>query len=306
MAQKGISPSHRENLMEGATSTLPGGGMVGKIIFVVLSLVALYYLYQFLFGPTGLEGKTVLNSVKDASPDKPYVTFADGLPALYEGGEYSVNAWIYINDYSVNRGLNKPIFTLGGTSFLTLAVYLGPYKNTLQVRVHTKQATPGTTGLASQNPSPKDSEVTDDLSSTVVKMMFGNLQQENSILYTPRACDITSVDLQKWVQISVCLNNKTCDVYMDGKLARSCVLPGFYKVDKSNLALAVCDYKGFGGYVSNVSAYNYALNPEQVWRLYMSGPGPQYGFVDYIKSMFDPKAVSALDYPKQNIVPGSA
>jgi hypothetical protein len=135
--------------------------------------------------------------------------------------------------------------------------------------------------------------------------MFGNLQQENSLIYTPRACDITSIDLQKWVQVTVCLNNKTCDVYLDGKLARSCVLPSFYKVDKSNLALSLCDYNGFGGFISNTSAYNYALNPEQVWRLYMAGPGPQYGFLDYLKSLFDPKALSALDYPKQNIVPGN-
>lgn len=291
--------------MEGATSALPGGNLVGKVIFVIVALVALYYLYQWLFGPTGLEGKTVLNSVKEGNPDKPYVTFADGLPALYEGGEYSVNTWIYINDYSVNRGLNKPIFTLGGTSFLTVACYLGPYKNSLQVRVHTKQGGSTVVGAASQNPNPSD-EATDNLSSEAVKALFGNLQQENSLIYTPRACDITSIDLQKWVQITVCLNNKTCDVYLDGKLARSCVLPSFYKVDKSNLALALCDYKGFGGFVSNTSAYNYALNPEQVWRLYMAGPGPQYGFLDYLRSLFDPKAVSALDYPKQNIVPGSA
>ena len=57
----------------------------------------------------------------------------------------------------------------------------------------------------------------------------------------------------------------------------------------------------FGGFVSNVSAYNYALNPEQIWRLYMAGPGAQYGFLDYLKSLFDPKAAAAFDYPKQNI-----
>jgi hypothetical protein len=288
------------------TQSLPGGSLVGKVIFVILSLVALYYLYQFLFGPTGLEGKTVLNAVKEANPDKPYVTFADNLPALYEGGEYAVNAWIYVNDYSVNRGLNKPVFILGGTSFATLAVYLGPYRNSLQVRVHTKDGS-ATVAAASPTPSPSGSDETgDSLTAEALQSMFGKLQQENSLLYSPRACDITSVDLQKWIQVTVCLNNKTCDVYLDGKLARSCVLPSFYKVDKSNLALAVCDYKGFGGFVSNVSAYNYALNPEQVWRLYMSGPGPQYSFLDYLKSLFDPKAIGAFDYPKQNIVPGSA
>lgn len=282
--------------------SLPGGGAVGKVIFVILALVALYYLYQFLFGPTGLEGKTLLNKISSGNPDKPYITFGDKLPALYEGGEYSLNFWIYVNDYAYNRGQNKHVISVGGRSFLTLAVFLGPYKNSLHVRVHTKTGpTGGAVGAASANPSPADSQ--NDLSSANVTSLFGTLQQESGLLSGSAPCDIPSVDLQKWVQVSVCLNNKTCDVYLDGKLARSCVLPSFYKVDKSNMMLAISDYKGFGGYVSNVSAYNYALNPEQVWRLYMAGPGPQYTFLDYVYSLFDPKAVSALDYPKQNINP---
>jgi len=48
------------------------------------------------------------------------------------------------------------------------------------------------------------------------------------------------------------------------------------------------------------TAYNYALNPDEIWRLYMSGPGPQYGAMDWLKSLFDPKAIGSLEYPKMN------
>jgi hypothetical protein len=88
---------------------------------------------------------------------------------------------------------------------------------------------------------------------------------------------------------------------MDGKLARSCILPSFFRVDKSSTMMSICDYKGFGGFVSNISAYNYALNPEQVWKLFMSGPGPQYTFLQYITAIFDPKSTLDIGYPKQNI-----
>lgn len=282
--------------------TIPGAQIIGKIVFPILALVALYYLYQFLFGTTGLEGKTVINGIRDARPDAPYITLANSLPAIYEGGEYTLNGWIYINDYSIRRGLNKHVFSIGGSSFLTLAVFLGPYKNSLNVRVHTKITPPGATAVgASANPSPSDSA--EDLSIRNLNNIFQTVQQDSGLLGLNRPCDIPSVDMQKWIQITVVLNNKTCDVYMDGKLARSCILPSFFKVDKSNLSLRVCEYNGFGGFVSNVSTYNYALNPEQVWRLYMGGPGPQYGFLDYLKSLFDPKALGSLDYPKQNITP---
>lgn len=285
--------------MDSVQNRLPGGGLIGQLVFVILALVALYYLYQFLFGPSGLEGKTILNGIKDANPSKAYITSGDQLPALYEGGEFSVNAWVYINDYSVNRGLNKHVLSIGGSTFLTLAIFLGPYKNSLAVRVHTRQGSASATAASPGVGAP--GMASDDLSVVNVKPLFKTPQMENSLVSGNRPCDIPSIDLQKWVQVTVALNNKTCDVYMDGKLARSCVLPAFYKVDKSNLTLNIADFGGFGGFVSNVSAYNYALNPEQVWRLYMSGPGPQYGLLDYFKSLFDPKAVSSLDFPKKNI-----
>jgi hypothetical protein len=272
-------------------------GILSKIVFPILVLVALYYLYRFLFSSSGLDGRSMLSGIKDASPDKGYITTADSLPAIYEGGEYTINGWIYINDYAVNRGLNKHVFSLGGSSFLTMAAYLGPYKNSLNIRVHTKMEPVGSSASASSG------SATDDLSIANLPNIFGSLQQDNGLLNSTKPCDIQSIDLQKWVQITIVLNNKTCDVYLDGKLARSCILPSFYKVDKSNMALRIAEYGGFGGHVSNFSAYNYALNPEQVWKLYMSGPGAQYGVLDYLKSLFDPKALGALDYPKQNITP---
>lgn len=274
-------------------------GSIGGLIFAILALVALYYLYQFLFTSSELVGKTLLSGTKAGNPDKPYITIGSDLPALYEGGEFSINTWVYINDYAVNRGLNKPILTLGGSSFLTLAVYLGPYKNSLQVRVHSKasnQAVPPAGDATNMGASAPD-----DLSTANLATLFGIVQQDNGLLNGSKPCDIPSIDLQKWVQVSVCLNNKTCDVYLDGKLARSCVLPSFFKVDKSNLTLTLCDFKGFGGFISNTSAYNYALNPEQVWKLYMSGPATSPGIMDYIKSLFDPSALGAFDFPKQNI-----
>lgn len=273
---------------------------VSSLIFVILALVGMYYLYKFLFGTSGLQGMTVLKGVQTANPDTPYVTRGRDLPAIYEGGEYSINYWMYVNDYSVNRGMNKHVVSIGGTNFLTLAVFLGPYKNSLHVRVHTQTAGSGVP--TAMNPSPMmTSSGGEDLTIKNLPVLFGSLQSEGSLLTTSRPCDISTIDLQKWVQVTIILNNKTCDVFLDGKLARSCVLPSFYKVDRNGMTLNVCDYKGFGGFVSNVSAYNYALNPEQVWKMYMSGPGTEYGVFDYIKSLFDPNAVGSLDYPKQNI-----
>lgn len=280
--------------METVAAVTPSGTGPKIVIFIVI-LVALYYLYYFLTGNSGLQGSVVLNSVKSASPSTAYTTTGDALPAVYEGGELSLNTWIYINDYSVNRGQNKHVISLGGSNFLTCLLYLGPYKNTLSVRVQTNAAS----NRKPSSDSPKTSDV--DLRVSTVDSLFGTLQVESSLLDPNTPCDISTLELQKWVQVTVVLNNKTCDVYIDGKLTRSCVLPSFYRLDKTNTKLSVCDYNGFGGYVSNVSAYNYALNPEQIWNLYMTGPGPQYSVMEYITSLFSPSSAMTLDYPKKNI-----
>lgn len=286
--------------MDAIGTVLPGASGLAKVIFVVLSIVALYYLYRFLFGTSGLEGKELITNIRDANPTQSggYSFLSDRIPALYQGGEYTINYWMYISDYSVNRGQNKHVLSLGGSNYLTLAVYLGPYKNSLHVRVHTRD----TTELVSAAPAAGGVlSAEDNLSISRLPTIFGNLQSEGSLLNTTKACDISTVELQKWVQVTIVLNDKTCDVYIDGKLARSCILPNFFKVDQTNLALRMCDYRGFGGFVSNLSAYNYALNPEQIWRLYMSGPGPKYGLLDYFKGLFEPTAIGSFDYPKQNV-----
>ena len=274
-------------------SSKSSGGMKSNIVYILVTLVILYYLYQFLYSPSDLIGSVVLSQISTANPDTPYdiTNKASGnspaLPVIYEGGEYSINTWIYINDYSINRGQNKHVLSLGGNTFSTLALFLGPYNNSLSVRVQTNSL-----------PSTGNQ---DNLSAKSLTSMFTTLQTESSLLNPNKPCDINTIDIQKWVQVSIVLNNKTCDVYMDGKLARSCILPSFYRVDKVNMKLTICDHKGFGGFISNTSAYNYALNPEQVWRLYMSGPGPQYTLWQYITSLFNTKQAMTFDYPKQNI-----
>jgi len=267
------------------------GGLIGKVFFTLVLLVVLYYIYQFLFGSNGFEGKKLLNSVISANPETGHVLQKSEFPTLLEGGEYSINTWVYISDYSVNRGQNKHILTIGGNTYATLLLYMGAYEPSLKVRVYTGSQVNGVnaTNLGS----------TVDLRSSVIKSIFTPSAAVPGVTEN-KPCDISAIDLQRWVQITVTLNGKIVDVYIDGKLARSCILPSNYKVDGQNIFMSVNDYKGFGGFISSISAYNYSLNPEQVWRLYMSGPGQQYTLFQYFSAMFNP--TTDVSYPKQQLL----
>lgn len=266
-----------------------------KIVFVILALVALYYLYKFLYSSSGLEGKTVLTDITAANPATAIEVTADKIPVLLEGGEYSINTWLYINDWTVNNGKRKHVLTIGGSNFKTLVMYFGAFKNSLAVRVHNK--TGGCLSVETDTTG-----MTENLCANIYSTLFDATGLTVDETIGTRPCDINDFPLQKWVQVSIVLNNTTCDVYIDGKLARSCILKSFFKVDGRNTTATFVDKGGFGGLISNTSFYNYALNPEQVWKLYMSGPVVETSLWDYIRSLFDPSAVGKFNYPKMNNV----
>lgn len=257
--------------------------MVTTAITVVVIATALYYLYHYVYSSASLSIATVVNGVQTAvvPNGSATITASSSLPALYEGGEYSVSTWVYINDFKYRRDMYKHILSLGGstsTGFDTLRIYLGAFKNTLSVRV-------------ASDPS--------DLSLTTYDTDFSNIPQGLDQSYFP-SCDLQSIDLQRWVNITVVLNGRTCDVYADGKLARSCVLSSFYKVDPAGYQLTLLDKGGFGGYISNTTLYGTALNPQQVYQNYMAGPGQMYSFYAWFTSLLNPQAAGSMNYPKMN------
>jgi hypothetical protein len=242
------------------------------IFFVVILIgVAMYYLYKWLMGGSDLQSVIVFNPKKRGMPGNSsnVKTFNEvSLPPLYAGGEFSVSTWIYINDWNINKGSNKPFLTLSGGSdragYNTMVLYLGQNVNKLSVRV--SSATVGTgddagiqmnsaemTQLTSKGAGGKFSDTTDGF----------------------KRCDIEEIDLQRWVCINVVLNGRTTDVYIDGKLSRSCVLNSMYGVTGDQTTVKLGGPDGFGGYIGQTQIANYAYSPDQVYKMYQNGPTDQ-------------------------------
>ena len=162
-----------------------------------------------------------------------------------------------------------------------MVVGLGSISNKLLVRVNTA------TGNSS-----------DPLSKANIPNLFKANVYNSGLTENLELCDLPEVELQKWVSVAVVLSGKTCDVYMDGKLTRSCVLPNFYRVDSTGVKMKLLDYGGFEGYLGDVSTYNYALNPDQIYRMYMTGPTDnQSSFLSWIQNIFDVKGQLSIRYP---------
>ena len=99
-------------------------------------------------------------------------------------------------------------------------------------------------------------------------------------------CSINQIPIQTWVNIIVVLNNQALDVYLDGKLTRTCVLPGVANV--SNAAqVYVCPGGGFDGYVSGFRYWPFPLNPREAYEIYREGyAGVKVNFFDKYRLKF--------------------
>ena len=94
--------------------------------------------------------------------------------------------------------------------------------------------------------------------------------RSNTFASPNEGCDIKNIPLQKWVHIAYILNNRTVDIYIDGKLERSCVLRGVPKLNDE--PVRVCDNGGYFGKISNLVYFRYAMKPDEVYKIYASGP----------------------------------
>jgi hypothetical protein len=85
-------------------------------------------------------------------------------------------------------------------------------------------------------------------------------------------CNVSNIPLQKWVNLIVSLYGRTLDLYLDGKLVRTCVLPGVAKVNPDTNIL-VTPAGGFNGWTTNFQYWSSASNPQEAYNIYKSGFG---------------------------------
>ena len=248
------------------------------VLLFFLGLIGLYYIYQYLFGPTTGTSYVLINNTQPANPAKALIPVSKEVPVLYEGGEFSISTWIYINNWNVNKGTAKRIINITNNTSDIFRLFLGATVPSLGVRF--------TTGVAPNPSATTDRYLKVDDYKEQPSNTDSQTNYANQLVSQP-ICDLPEIDLQRWVNVTVSVNNKTVDVYIDGKLSRSCVLPDTFKSNPS-YEIKLLDKGGFGGNISTTIMYDKALNPEQVYQNYMTGPEPITNLKDLFLSMFAP------------------
>jgi hypothetical protein len=248
------------------------GGVIRSILYIVVLGLVVYYIYKFVSSSGGNE--IALSSAKIAANTVTTKTISEGkLPAIRPGGECTISLWFYINSYEYNSGKPKRMFTIIDSKVPDRALAVGllyPNEPKMMIRFATKQ----NKGIDYTNLDTLTNFVKGNNSGA----MFSNT------IESPQ-CDLDSIDLQRWINLTISVNGKMVDVYLDGKLIRSCVLPDIVMASNDGVQkISFGGPDGFAGFYGKVLFSDRALTPDRIYSTYQAGPysGIDSGFLGFL------------------------
>lgn len=160
------------------------------------------------------------------------------------GADYGVQYWMFLSDWNYRFGSDKEVLkriSADPNSTVNPRIFLSPTDNTLNVQV-SLYANDSTAGAAVPG--------ADSTGDTQI-------------------CSVENVPLQSWFSVSVTVFQRNMDIYINGRLVKSCVLNGVPKPALGDIILN--DAGGFSGSLCNVNYYNGMLTPEDAKSFHAKG-----------------------------------
>lgn len=229
-------------------------GSTAKYLVVALGTALLLYLlfaaYNWLRRRQGLEPVSIFGG--DGSGDKAptpidgktKTTISGGELPVTGSGSHGVQFWMFIKDWDYKFGQTKDVLKRVSSSdpgIVAPGVTLSPSENTLDVTVSLFPASGQPSTAVSGLSAAGDSQV----------------------------CSVENVPLQSWFSVSITVFQRNVDIYLNGRLVKSCVLAGVPRVAVGDLILA--DNGGFSGSICNVNTYSRMLSPADAQSFYKAG-----------------------------------
>jgi hypothetical protein len=221
--------------------------IVGGFILVYIGLAFFNYI-QKREGQPGVSFMAPGKSTGDKTPapvdGKTKTVIPAGEIPIGAGIDYGIQYWMYISDWDYRFGQDKDILKRVASNNATIVgprIFLAPTENTLHVRI---SLYPINQAAASADP--------------------GTSSTGDSF-----TCSVENVPLQSWFSVAVTVFQRNLDIYINGRLVKSCVLPGIPKPALGDVILA--DNGGFAGSICNVNGYGTMLQPENAKSFHAKG-----------------------------------
>lgn len=213
---------------------------IGMIIFIVILIILIIIIIR-----SYVVNNNVLTKLSDATIMQTISSGSLATTSKIGSSNYAYSIWFYINDWNYKYGEEKIIFARKELSNIS-----------------------NSTGTV-QGTNPQPCVSLGSISNDLIIELSVNATNTNKIMPIP-PCTIQNVPIQQWVNFTMSIYGKTLDTYINGKLVKTCILPGIAYVNNT-LDVYVTPGGGFDGSTSKFAYYPNSLNPEQAWNIYEDG-----------------------------------
>jgi hypothetical protein len=254
-------------------------------ILIIVILIALVYTYYF-FNPTLLnQGEVIAINNGDATKGRKQKRLAIGIQDFNEPEaiRYFYDGWLRINStpdqsktYVIfNRGNDFMVTLTGHKLSITYSYYRDNKKYLVSTDAQTESGGPSTyaNAIVGEDGELKPPKSDGDWHKTA----GGNTSGKHTTIL-----DIaTNFPFQKWVYFCINVDERTMDVYLNGKLTKSVTNP-----PDANKPSRIIDFTKLSGTFPITIGNNYVqgglsrfrrepgnMDPQSVWNTYIQGPG---------------------------------
>ena len=221
--------------------------IVIMILIIVLLVIIWKYVLSDPFTLQSIQNGQTASTIAASS----LATNGSDVPS----SNFAYSIWFYINDWNYRYGEPKVVFGRMGSKSST--------------------STGAISGVSGMDPCPAVILGAIENNVAVTLSCYPGSNQEpttpggTTVLHT---CMVTNIPIQKWVNLTLSVYGRSMDLYIDGKLVKTCLLPGVANVN-NNSDVYVTPAGGFDGWTSKFQYYPNSLNPQEVWNIYTKGYG---------------------------------
>ena len=242
------------SLSNSSKEFLNSNTMISKIVFLIIIIIFFMFLFRigfyvinYLMSPS----RTPILIDGMINGQKSYIIEVDpnmnGSKPIYRsndesnGIEFTYNSWIYIDNIYYQQNKYQHIWHKGDDKF-----------------DDSKKSKPGVS-YPNNCPGVYIKPNTNVLS--IFMNSYDNVLEE---------IEIDNIPVSKWICLTLRVQNKTLDIYFNGSLIRRHTLTG---IPRQNYGKIWCAQQGgFGGYLSKLQYWDYAINYNKIQEILRAGP----------------------------------
>ena len=270
------TPYGTERFLASSGEFLNTNTLIAKATFlllVIIIFVSLFYFFSrlimYIMMPS--ESPYIIKGMKDATQSMTIPqTYADknSVPIFrskdeHDGVEFTYSFWMYVNDLTYNDSKDfKHVFHKGSSSSADgkLDGVYGP-NNAPGVYLYTGK----------KNVADDLLEKYPVLGMLVRLNVFHDNQNENHPYKYYDDIYVDAIPIKKWVNIVIRVTGQNVvDIYVNGTLTKRHKLSNIVKQNYDNLYVNLNG--GFGGNLSNLKYYNYAIGTYEIHNITSNGP----------------------------------